>query len=116
MGLTGGFADVGGLLDCLYGIFSGLADDGILDKYDEIRREKYWKVIDPVSSGNLQRLWHKTPEDVEKDEFFQTIRKAEVDRSLARELAEVGCGSALALLFLLHVADLFEPDAKSGDA
>ncbi|KAM0717487.1 hypothetical protein Q7P37_007339 [Cladosporium fusiforme] len=88
MGLTGGFADVGGLFDCLYGIYSGQANDSILDKYDEIRREKYWKVIDPVSSGNLQRLWHPAKEDIEKDEFFQTIKKAETDREFARKMAE----------------------------
>lgn len=54
MGLTGGFADVGGLYDCLYGIYTGQADDAILDKYDEIRREKYWSVIDPISTGDLK--------------------------------------------------------------
>jgi hypothetical protein len=56
MGLTGGFADVGGLYDCLYGIYSGQADENILDLYDEKRREKYLNVIDPISSGNLRRL------------------------------------------------------------
>ena len=56
MGLTGGFADVGGLYDCLYGIYSGQADESILDLYDKKRREKYLNVIDPISSGNLRRL------------------------------------------------------------
>lgn len=92
MGLTGGFADVGGLFDCFYGIYSGQADESILDKYDEIRREKYWKVIDPVSSGNLQRLWHPERESIEKDEFFQAIKKAETDRGFAKEMAEVSVG------------------------
>lgn len=89
MGLTGGFADVGGLFDCFYGLFKGRAEDGILDKYDEVRREKYWKVIDPVSSGNLERLWRSSPEEVEKDEFFRSIKKAEKDRGFAKEMAEV---------------------------
>ena len=57
MGLTGGFADVGGLYDCLHGIYAGLADDSILDKYDEVQRERYNTVIDPISSGNIRRLW-----------------------------------------------------------
>lgn len=65
------------------------ADDGILDRYDEIRREKYWKVIDSVSSGNLERLWGSSLEDVEKDEFFRSIKKAEKDRGFAKEMAEV---------------------------
>ncbi|MCJ1424708.1 hypothetical protein MMC29_002596, partial [Sticta canariensis] len=38
LGLTGGFADVTGLADCLEGIATGEADDRILDKYDEVRR------------------------------------------------------------------------------
>lgn len=89
MGLTGGFADVGGLFECFYGLFAGCIDDSILDKYDEIRREKYWKVINPVSSGNLERLWRSSPEEVETDEFFRSIKKAEKDRGFAKEMAEV---------------------------
>lgn len=89
MGLTGGFADVGGLFDCFYGLFTEQADDNILDKYDQIRRAKYWEVIDPVSSGNLGRLWRSSPEEVEKDEFFQAIKKAEKDREFAKQMAEV---------------------------
>ncbi|TKA50063.1 hypothetical protein B0A55_12600, partial [Friedmanniomyces simplex] len=58
-------ADVGGLYDCLFGIYAGKADESILDKYDEIRREKYRTIIDPISSGNLRRLWD--PENIEKD-------------------------------------------------
>lgn len=89
MGLTGGFADVGGLCDCLYGIFSGQADDSILDKYDEVRREKYWSIIDPISSGNIRRLWHPSKEDIAKDEFFQKVKRAESDRDFAMQMAEV---------------------------
>lgn len=99
MGLTGGFADVGGLFDCFYGLFKGRAGHGILDKYDEVRREKYWKVIDPVSSGNLERLWRSAPEEIEKDEFFRSTKKAERDREFAKEMAEV---SALSSWFCQH--------------
>lgn len=88
---------MGGLFDCLYCIHSGQADQSILDKYDEIRRDKYWNVIDPVSSGNLQRLWRPAPEDIEKEEFFQAIKKAETDREFAREMAEVSSRSACEL-------------------
>lgn len=87
MGLTGGFADVGGLYDCLYGIYCGKADDSILDKYSEIRRQKYQEVIDPVSSGNLRRLWD--PEAIEKDEFIKAIRRAETDKDFARQMQQV---------------------------
>lgn len=87
MGLTGGFADVGGLYDCLYGIYSGQADDSILDIYDEKRREKYLEVIDPISSGNLRRLWD--PNAIEDDGFIKMVRRAETDQEFAKEMQEV---------------------------
>jgi hypothetical protein len=87
MGLTGGFADVGGLYDCLYGIYSEQADESILDLYDEKRREKYLNVIDPISSGNLRRLWD--PNVIEDDNFIKAVRRAETDRDFAREMQEV---------------------------
>lgn len=87
MGLTGGFADVGGLYDCLYGIHTGQADDAILDKYSDIRRQKYQEVIDPISSGNLRRLWD--PEAIEKDEFIAAIRRAETDKEFAKQMQQV---------------------------
>lgn len=85
MGLTGGLADVGGLYDCLYGVYAGLADESILDKYDEIRREKYNTIIDPMSSANIRRLWD--PEAIEQDEFIQMVRRAETDKDFARKFA-----------------------------
>lgn len=87
MGLTGGFADVGGLYDCLYGIYSGRADDSILDKYDEKRREKYRDVIDPISSGNLRRLWD--PNAIYDDQFIKMVKRAETDKPFAREMQQV---------------------------
>jgi hypothetical protein len=87
MGLTGGFADVGGLYDCLYGIYSGQADDSILDKYSDIRREKYLSVIDPISSGNLKRLWD--PNVIEGDQFIKMVRRANTDKDFAREMQKV---------------------------
>ena len=87
MGLTGGFADVGGLYDCLYGIYSGQADDSILDKYDEVRREKYQSVIDPISSGNLRRLWD--PNAIEEDDFIKMVKRAEQDKDLRDQMQQV---------------------------
>jgi len=92
MGLTGGFADIGGLYDCLYGIYAGLADDSILDKYDEIRREKYNTIIDPVSSGNIRRLWD--PDAIESDEFIKMVKRSETDKDFAREMAK-GVGAVM---------------------
>ena len=87
MGLTGGFADVGGLYDCLNGIYTGQADDSILDKYDEIRRQKYWEVIDTTSSSNLRRLWD--PEAIEDDSFIQAVKRAETDPDFAGKMGDV---------------------------
>lgn len=56
LGLTGGFADVTGLAECLEGIATGQADDGILDKYDEVRRSIFLTVIDPISTANFLRI------------------------------------------------------------
>ena len=56
LGLTGGIADVGGLIDCLIGIYDGRAGPQILDRYDEIRRDMWHKIINPISSDNIKRM------------------------------------------------------------
>lgn len=86
LGLTGGMVDVGNLYDCLYGIHSGQADDSILDKYDEIRRQKYRDFIDPISSDNLRRLLYISEEEIEKDEFYNLVKRAEVDEEFSKTL------------------------------
>ena len=87
MGLTGGIVDVGGLYDCLAGIHDGLADpDKILDMYDQIRREKWTDIINPVSSDNIIRLFGQDPEKaMEQDEFLKMCRRTETDEAFARE-------------------------------
>ncbi len=94
MGLTGGFADVGGLYDCLYGIYTGQADDSILDKYSEVRRQKYLDVIDPISSSNLRRLW--VPETIEDDQFVHMVRRTATDKEFAIEMREVKAAAVYA--------------------
>ncbi|KAI1843762.1 hypothetical protein JX265_001056 [Neoarthrinium moseri] len=87
LGLTGGLVDVGNLYDCLVGMYENKADPSILDKYNEIRRQKYLEVIDVVSSSNIRRLFETDPERaLEVDPFFQVIKKAETDKDLSREL------------------------------
>lgn len=86
-GLTGGIVDIGGLYDCLAGIYEGLADESILDKYDEIRRQKFNEVVDPVSSQNIVRLFGQDPDKaLENDEFLKMLKKAETDDELAKQL------------------------------
>lgn len=94
LGLTGGIVDVGNLFDALMGIHKGLADDGILEKYAEVRKRMWEEVIDPMSRENFRRLHDQDPEKArENDDFFQTLIKSETDRELAKEFALVGTSS-----------------------
>jgi hypothetical protein len=87
LGLTGGIVDVGGLYDCLMGIFTGKAGLDILDQYDTIRREKYNTIVNPISSENFQRLWGQDPDKaLENDSFLQLCQQATKDKELAVKL------------------------------
>jgi hypothetical protein len=48
MGLTTGLCDAGGLADCLIGVFKKGCGDELLDKYAEIRRDKFLSVRTPL--------------------------------------------------------------------
>jgi hypothetical protein len=74
----------------LYGIATGQADEDILEKYSQIRIQKYKEIIDPISSSNLQRLWDPNPETVNADPFFQAVRRAEKDKEFAEQMKKVG--------------------------
>lgn len=90
LGLTGGFADVTGLAECLEGIATGQADDSILDKYDEVRRSIYHTVIDPISSGNLLRVSNlDSDEAIEKDPFISMCVAAKTDPKMKEKLQKV---------------------------
>ncbi|KPM40128.1 hypothetical protein AK830_g6426 [Neonectria ditissima] len=87
LGLTGGIVDVGGLYDCLRGIYENKADPTILDKYSEVRRQIYLDIIDVISSSNIRRLFDQNPEHaLENDQFFQMVKRAETDREFSKEL------------------------------
>ncbi|KAF7553250.1 hypothetical protein G7Z17_g3756 [Cylindrodendrum hubeiense] len=87
LGLTGGIVDVGGLYDCLRGIYQNLADPSILDTYNDVRRQKYLDIIDVVSSSNIQRLFSLDPERaLELDAFFQMVKRAETDPEYSVQL------------------------------
>lgn len=80
LGLTGGIVDVGGLYDCLYGVYSGKADASILDKYSEIRRQRYQTVTDPISQDNIRRLYTQDPEKaLEDDELLKMVKGLETN-------------------------------------
>jgi hypothetical protein len=90
LGLTAGIVDVGGLYDCLIGIYEGKADQSILDKYSNIRRQKYLEIVDPISSENLRRLFGQDPNKaLENDEFLQLCKSTETDPKFSRSLQMV---------------------------
>ncbi|KAG4430042.1 hypothetical protein IFR05_014481 [Cadophora sp. M221] len=84
LGLTGGFADVTSLYDCLMAMQNGLADDSILDKYSEVRRKKWHELVDPISRANFRRIWD---EDAipERNEFFAMCKKMESDEEMQKQ-------------------------------
>lgn len=88
MGLTGGFADVTSLYDCLIAMHNGLTDDSILDKYSEVRRRKWREIIDPISRSNFRRLWAE--EDIpQRLEFFAMLNKMVDDEEMKKKSQEV---------------------------
>ncbi|KFY94446.1 hypothetical protein V500_03255 [Pseudogymnoascus sp. VKM F-4518 (FW-2643)] len=87
LGLTGGIVDVGGLYDCLVGIYEGKAGEEILNTYSDVRRAKYNDVVNPISSENLVRMFKADPDSVlETDEFFKMCKRAETDLEFSKEL------------------------------
>jgi 2-polyprenyl-6-methoxyphenol hydroxylase-like FAD-dependent oxidoreductase len=86
-GITGGFVDVGGLYECLIGIWDGQADESILDLYSEKRMEKWKNIIDPVSQDNFRRVADPNPDTMlDRDPFLIDVKKAENDLSFQRGL------------------------------
>ncbi|KIY01304.1 uncharacterized protein Z520_02856 [Fonsecaea multimorphosa CBS 102226] len=86
LGLTGGIADVGSLIDCLVGIHTGRANDDILDKYDEIRRQKWQNFTDPTSTRNLRRVTNDDEESIKKDPFLQYLTASSAGNNSTVEL------------------------------
>lgn len=87
LGLTGGFADVGSLYDCLVGIHEDQLDEDILDKYSEIRRNLWKDMIDPMSRMNFHRLWDENCKK-DREEFFKMCETATNDPVFGKSVAE----------------------------
>ena len=80
LGLTGGLVDIEGLYECLIGVHEGKADESILDKYSEIRRQRYQTIVDPVSTDNIKRLYTQDPDKaLENDSFLQMLNSIKDD-------------------------------------
>ena len=76
--MTGGIVDIGGLYDCLIGIYEGKAHPDILDKYSEMRRKKYQEMTDPISQDNIRRLFDQDPDKaLENDSFLKMLKENE---------------------------------------
>ncbi|KAF2502675.1 FAD/NAD(P)-binding domain-containing protein [Lophium mytilinum] len=86
LGLTGGIVDVGGLYDCLIGIYDNVAAPDILDIYSDVRRKLYTCIVDPLSSENIRRLFAQDPEKaLETDEFLKLCQRTATDADFSRE-------------------------------
>ncbi|KAI2620494.1 FAD/NAD(P)-binding domain-containing protein [Hypoxylon sp. NC1633] len=87
MGITGGFVDVGGLYDCLAGIWDGRADESILDLYSEKRIEKWRTVIDPISQSNFRRVSDSDPDTLmQRDPVMRACKRAETDPDMQKQM------------------------------
>lgn len=87
MGLTGGLADIGGLFQRLEGMHAGLADPSILTTWSDVQVKKWHEIINPISSGNIKRLFDQDPEKaLENDDFLKMLKKAETDVELSRQM------------------------------
>ncbi|EGZ67637.1 FAD/NAD(P)-binding domain-containing protein, partial [Neurospora tetrasperma FGSC 2509] len=85
LGITGGFVDVGGLYDCLAGIWDDKADEEeMLELYSEKRMEKWKTIIDPVSQENFRRVSGQLA--LEKDEFLGALREVKGDEKGVRDV------------------------------
>ena len=83
--------DIDGLFQCLEGIHQGVADDSILSTWSDVQRQKWHEIINPVSSGNIKRLFAQDPDKaLEEDEFLKTVKKAETDAELSRQMQQAG--------------------------
>lgn len=71
----------------MIGIHKGLADEEILTKYADIRKQIWKEIIDPMSRENFARLHQDAETARENDPFFRLCVQAETDADLSRELA-----------------------------
>jgi 2-polyprenyl-6-methoxyphenol hydroxylase-like FAD-dependent oxidoreductase len=72
--------DVGGLADCLIGVYEGKADDEILDLYAQIRRDKFLRYVDARSMKNMKRIINSDPKTtLEGDKLVGIFRELDGD-------------------------------------
>ncbi|KAJ9296499.1 hypothetical protein DTO271G3_5197 [Paecilomyces variotii] len=78
LGLTGGLLDAGALGDALIATINDKAPESILDRYSQVRRDIFLKVIDPTSQANIRRLYENDPESILRtDPFLRAVHSAD---------------------------------------
>ncbi|KAF4548612.1 FAD-binding domain-containing protein 50 [Elsinoe fawcettii] len=79
-GCMSAILDVDGLATCLAGYYHNKSDESILDKYADIRRDKFLRFVDDRSMRNLARCATADPDTVkDTDPFFQLVQKLNED-------------------------------------
>lgn len=89
---------MGGLYDCLVGIYDKVATPDILDLYSDVRRKKYTDIVDPISSENIRRLFAQDPEKaLDTDEFLKLCQRTAIDVEFSKEFQSVSASEKVAL-------------------
>ncbi|EXM14305.1 hypothetical protein FOTG_17283 [Fusarium oxysporum f. sp. vasinfectum 25433] len=70
---------------CMTAVLDVGADEDILDKYAQIRRDMFVKYVDPRSIKNLNRVATSDPQTVlETDKFFGVLKDLQKDEESMR--------------------------------
>lgn len=89
---------MGGLYDCLVGIYDNAATPDILDIYSEVRRKKFTDIVDPISSENIRRLFAQDPDKaLETDDFFKLCQRTATDVDFSKEFQSVSASAKATL-------------------
>jgi 2-polyprenyl-6-methoxyphenol hydroxylase-like FAD-dependent oxidoreductase len=88
--------DVGGLADCMIGLYDGKAGDEILDLYAEIRRDKFLKYVDARSMKNMRRIINDDPHtNLDDDKLMNIMRELEGNSEGTKEFLLVSLPSSI---------------------
>ena len=90
MGLNGAVADASSLSDCLVAILQGKASDDILDKYSEIRLQKFKTVVDPQSQGMMKMIFSNPNSIVPNHPAYKFSQLLAADPEKAKTMGPVG--------------------------
>jgi 3-(3-hydroxy-phenyl)propionate hydroxylase/6-hydroxy-3-succinoylpyridine 3-monooxygenase len=75
LGLTSGLFDSYLLQDCLSAIVLGGADDSLLTRYSDVRRDVFINRASPQAVANKNLIFHANGDDVKLNETLAQLRK-----------------------------------------